>query len=149
MIFGFQFMFSGPVGRERTDQPLSNFDIIGIPTENWSSHLFACYENILPSCIVSFCCPCIAWGQIVIRAQIPLFLGMKNTIRRFRSQSGYGIMVDVFFWTFIIAAAMFLIVGLVKSLSGSLVYFLCVIGIIFSLIFIYIVSITRTSFREK
>lgn len=143
------FLFGGPTGQERLDQPLSNFDIIGIPTGTWSTHLFACWENIVPSCVVSFCCPCIMWAQIAIRAQIPLFIGIKNSCAWGRSRTGYGIFVDVFFWTLAISLMCIIVAATVSAVSYSLRYLLYVIGIALLCGFAFVIGHTRTAFRDK
>jgi Cys-rich protein (TIGR01571 family) len=149
-MFFRQFMMTGgPIGNEPLDQPLSNFDVIGVPTGEWSSHIFACYENILPSCIVSFMCPCVMWGQIVIRAQIPLLISIKNSLPCFRGKSGYGFFVDFFFWTLILLLFFFLVAGLVTGMPSQVNYLFYVLGVILAILFIYPVSHTRTAFREK
>jgi hypothetical protein len=142
-------LFGGRVGGEQLDQPLSNFDVIGIPTRAWSSHLFACYENCLPSCCVAFTCPCIMWGQVVTRAQIPLLIGIKNSIPGIRGKTGYGFFVDIFFWSvvlIVVFAVVASVVGGIPSIIRILMYILA-IGLLIG--FVYLVSHTRTAFREK
>jgi len=57
-------------GQENLDRPASNFDVAGIPTGQWSSGLFECYKNIVPSCLLSFLCPCVMLAQVIVRAQV-------------------------------------------------------------------------------
>ncbi len=51
-------------GRENLDRPVNNYDVAGIPRGQWSSGLFSCLSNILPSCLFSFCCTPILWSQV-------------------------------------------------------------------------------------
>ena len=72
-------------GLQELDTPLNNFDVagnytiefdlfvlnlvnfvLGIPSGGeFSSGLFGCFENIVPSCILSFFCPCIMFAQVI------------------------------------------------------------------------------------
>src|SRR3546814_2375119 len=70
----------------------------GIPTGEWSSSLFACYQNILPSCVVSFFCPCVMFGQLVVRAQIPLYISLKNQFSGPDRTSGYCFFLWLYFF---------------------------------------------------
>ena len=67
---GFHFFrtFRGGHGDEvmNLDRPVSNFDVAGVPTGAWSSSLFGCLGNLRPSCIMSFCLPCVLWSQVII-----------------------------------------------------------------------------------
>lgn len=146
----FRFMlWSGGVGEERLDQPLSNYDVIGIPTHQWSSCFFACYENIIPSCMVAFCCPCILWGQVIVRSQIPLLIGIKNSFLCLRNQTGYGFFVDVFFWSIILMLILFLIPSVVGGMPSIIRYFMYIVGIGLLIGFLYLNGHLRTAFREK
>lgn len=148
MLFGrFGFLSSNP-GEETLDTPINNFDVIGIPTNSWSSHLFACYENVIPSCFLSFFCPCVLWAQIVVRAQIPLLIGIKNSLPIVRRTSGYGGFVEYYFWSFAIASTM-LILLILANLSGSPFYIVLIILIAVLIFFLYALGHTRTAFREK
>jgi len=144
----FRFMLNDS-GREQNnvDQPLSNYDVIGIPTTQWSSHLFACYENILPSCVVSFFCPCIMWAQIVVRAQIPLFVSLKNSLN-FRRQTGYGCFVDYFFWSLAISIILLVVLACVHMPSVGVTLLAIVLIVVFGCL-IFSIGHTRTAFREK
>jgi hypothetical protein len=143
-----QMLLPGRVGEEQLDQPLSNFDVIGIPTGSWSSGFFACHENCLPSCIVSFFCPCIMWSQIVVRSQIPLLIGIKNSLACLRPYSGYHYFVDFFFWSLVIGIVCIFIISIV-SLPRIVQMILGILAAILLLALMYIVSHTRTAFREK
>jgi hypothetical protein len=143
------FLWNGRTGAERLDQPLSNFDVIGISTRSWSSHFCACYENILPSCIVSFCCPCVMWGQIVIRAQIPMLIGIKNSLPWCRNYTGYGMFVDLFFWSLVIGVVFAAIAFVVSGIPSAIRILLWLIAAALLIGFIFIVGHTRTAFREK
>lgn len=142
-------LFGGNTGQENLDRPLSNFDVIGIPTDRWSSHFCACHENMVPSCVVSFFCPCIMWGQIVVRAQIPMLIGIKNSFACLRGQSGYGLFVEYYFWSLAISIALILVLSLVTFQSRSLYYFLIVLVIGFLGSFLVLVGHSLTAFREK
>lgn len=142
-------LFSGRTGRERLDQPLSNFDVIGVPTGAWDSSLFQFYRNLIPSCLVSFLCPCVMWGQIVVRAQIPLLIGIKNSFPWFRRTTGYGAFVDFFFWSLVLAIVFLTIASLISNIPKFLKYILYIAAILLVLMFIYLVGHTRTAFREK
>lgn len=64
-MFAIHFLYGpGAHGDEYLDRPPSNFDVGGIPQGKWSSGLFACHQNIMPSCFMSFFCPCIMFGQV-------------------------------------------------------------------------------------
>jgi len=144
-------MMMGTGGREvdNLDQPLNNFDVIGIPTQRWSSHCFACYENILPSCVVSFFCPCIMWGQIIVRAQIPLFVSIKNSLHPIlQRQTGYGCFVDYFFWSVAISLILLLILIFV-TMPTVVIYILAILLIVVLGCLIFAIGHTRTAFREK
>lgn len=86
-------MFAAPGvasgGVQVLDQPLNNFDTAGIPTGAWSSPLFGCFSNIIPSCVLSFCCPCVLWAQVVTRSQVPLMISLKNSLPFIQKKSGY------------------------------------------------------------
>lgn len=148
-MFFRQMLFSGRTGRERLDQPLSNFDVIGVPTGAWDSSLFQFYRNLIPSCLISFLCPCVMWGQIVVRAQIPLLIGIKNSFPWFRRTTGYGAFVDFFFWSLVLAIVFLTIASLVSNIPKFLKYILYIAAILLILMFIYLVGHTRTAFREK
>lgn len=59
-------LFGGGRGNEalNLDRPISNFDVAGVPTGAWSSSLFGCLSNLRPSCVLSFCLPCVMWSQV-------------------------------------------------------------------------------------
>ncbi len=149
-IFRFQFLIpGGRQGEENLDRPLSNFDVIGIPTGQWSSSFCDCLQNIVPSCLLSSCCPCIMWAQIVIRAQIPLLISLKNSIHSCRRLSGYGLFVDYFIWSILFSVVLVVVVALVKPIPRVVLYLLIImiIGLLGALI--YLLGHTRTAFREK
>ena len=54
MSMRLHMLISGRVGDELLDRPANNFDVAGVPRGAWSSHLLACYENCVPSCLMSF-----------------------------------------------------------------------------------------------
>lgn len=152
MPLGFRMNFLIPGGRqgeENLDRPLSNYDVIGIPTRNWSSSFFDCFQNMIPSCLLSFCCPCVMWSQIVVRAQIPLLISLKNSIHSCRGNSGFGVFIDYFVWSLIIALVL-LFVLIFVPIKPRIVYYLVIIvliGIAGGLV--YLLGHTRTAFREK
>jgi len=139
----------GPSGEETLDQPLSNYDVIGIPTERWSSPLYGCFSNIIPSCVVSFFCPCIMWGQIVVRAQIPLLIGLKNSLEFMRRNSGYGLFVEYFFWSIVISLALIITIVAISGLDSLLVTFIVIMLVFILGPLLYLLGHTRTAFREK
>lgn len=142
-------LVAGPVGSENVDRPLSNFDVIGIPTGRWSSHFCACYENLFPSCFLSFFCPCIMWGQVVVRSQIPMLIGLKNAIACFRGRSGYGLFVDYYFWSFLISISLIIVLTMVHIQSQSLKYFIGIIIIIVLGSVLILTGLSLSAFREK
>lgn len=151
MFFGrLRFLFgSGPMP-ENLDRPLSNFDVLGIPTGFWTTGVFGCFENIMPSCLLSFLCPCIMWGQIVVRAQIPLLISIKNSFPTLQNNSGYGFFVEYFFWSLMISAGLLIIIillhGQMPSIATTLLAILlvAVAGTLLGM-----VVHTRIAFREK
>jgi hypothetical protein len=90
------------------------------------------------------------WGQVVTRAQLPFFIGMKNSFTCFRHQSGYGFFVDVFFWLLLISMgllAVLIAVGSQLTFTG-----LVLVSIIFSVLFgtfLYHLGYSRSVFKEK
>ncbi len=147
--FFFRIQGGGRAAEENLDRPLSNFDVIGIPTEEWSSSLFSCHQNLVPSCVMSFFCPCIMWAQIVIRAQIPLLISIKNAIPSCQLQSGYGLFIDYFFWSVVIMAGLIAILALVSFPAMILFYLVVLALIVIGGGFIYLQGHTRTAFKEK
>ncbi|KAJ1442650.1 hypothetical protein B484DRAFT_58966 [Ochromonadaceae sp. CCMP2298] len=137
----------GGGGEETLDRPLSNFDVIGIPTGAWSSSLFGCLEHV-PSCVVGFSCPCVLWAQVVVRAQLPLLIGLKNSLECMRMNSGYGAFVDYFFFSIVLTGVLLVVLLLVTLPSIVVVLFaLMLVVLLGSLLFL--VSHSRTAFREK
>ena len=69
MFFGFfHFLTPGTPsgGVHNLDTLLNNYDVAGIPTNGeFSSSLFSCFQNIIPSCVFSFFCPCIMFSQVL------------------------------------------------------------------------------------
>lgn len=142
------FLRGGPEGQEALDQPITNFDVIGIPTGRWSSSLLACFDNLAPSCIMSCFFPCIQWGQVVVRAQIPLLIGLKNSLPCWRGNSGYGLFVEYFFWSAMLTAGLILLAILVhlqKVWLAVVVIALLVAGGAL----LVLLGHTRTAFKEK
>lgn len=136
----------------RLDQPLSNYDVAGIPTGAWSSNLCDCFSN-LNSCILSFFCPCIMFSQVVIRSQPPLLIAYKNSFQCFRNKTGYRIFIDVFFWLFFLGVFLIIImINFSKKIYILNIYLYGVIIIILGFswcLFFYFNFILRTSFKEK
>ncbi len=141
-------LYPGPRPDEDLDRPISNFDVIGIPTGIWSSSLCACFNNLVPSCVLSFCCPCVMWAQIVVRAQIPLLISLKNGFSCLQRVTGYGFFIDFFMWSLIISAGL-IILMLSIALPEQLVYLLAAIVIIALALLLFAVGHTRTAFKEK
>eukprot|EP00981_Chlorochromonas_danica_P007797 scaffold1884_cov343-Ochromonas_danica.AAC.14 len=115
------------------DQPANNFDVVGIPVGQWSSHFCACWTNCIPSCLLAFFCPCVLWAQVAVRAQIPLLIGLKNTFACSRRFSAGLILVGIF----------------VKALPVVVSWILIVIGIGLAGGVVFFVGQTRTAVKEK
>ena len=133
------------------DFSVSNIDVVGIPTGKWSTSLFSDYftcRNLIPSCILSTCCPCVMFGQITVRAQIPLFIQLKNSV--IKKTSGYGAFVDYFnISMIIIVSVILLLVLLSSSMDPYLAVFLGILVIACGGVFLFILGHQRTAFREK
>lgn len=142
-MFFRHFLNAGPTGDEQLDRPITNFDIIGIPTGSWSSSFFSCYQNIFPSCCFSFFFPYILWSQIVVRSQIPFFISLKNYTVIYRKYSGYNFFINFFLLLIIICAA-FLFLSI--YFQNKIFYFFCCC---FFAAFAFVVGHTRTAFKEK
>lgn len=138
------------------DRPQNNFDIAGVPTGHWESGLFSCLSNVIPSCVLSFFCPCVMWAQIVVRSQIPCLISFKNSFRCLQNRSGYSFFMELYF-----LAAVLLIVFIIlysNEISYSIdhgrivilpqgLYALIIISLVFFIC--YVVGHTRTAFKEK
>lgn len=152
MFFGrrFRFLMGPSHAEELLDRPLSNFDVLGIPTGEWSSGFFECFNNVVPSCVLSFFCPCVMWSQIVVRAQIPLLISLKNTLQYLRTQSGFGAFIEYFFWSIVVCFGLLLAICLAYNQMPSIVTTLLVILLV--AVFGTLVGLlahTRIAFREK
>lgn len=139
------------MGEETLDRPANNFDVAGIPISQWHSGLFCCHKNIIPSCFLSFFCPCKLWAQIVVRAQIPLLISLKNSLgARFRLNSGYRVFMDFFWIPLALIIGIILILALLKNKIPrdvtALLYIL--LGSVM-VIFVYINGHVRVAVREK
>jgi hypothetical protein len=146
----FSFLFpSGQQGQENLDRPLSNFDVIGVPVDQWSSSIWACHQNVLPSCLVAFLCPCVLWAQVVVRAQIPLLIALKNALPWLRAQSGFGLFVDYFFWSLVVMAGLTALLVCVRFPAQSLFYLVLLVLLAVGGSFIYFLGHVRTAFKEK
>jgi len=158
-MFFWRGMFPGPGvasgGQQNLDSPLNNFDIAGIPTDGeFSSPLLGCFENVLPSCFLSFFCPCIMFGQVVTRAQIPLCIDVKNSFSPLRKQSGYGFFIDIFFWTGAIGVILLLVLitqaeSIKNTTSNAFFVVLWGFDIIILWLFLYYNAHLRMAVREK
>jgi hypothetical protein len=147
----FRFLFgAGGQMADNLDRPLSNYDVLGIPTGTWSTGLCGCFENIIPSCVMSFCCPCFMWAQIVVRAQIPLLVSIKNAFDFLRRNTGYGAFVEYFFWSLVISIALLIIIIALHGEMPSIVTTLLaiVLVVVAGTLFGMLVH-TRIAFREK
>jgi hypothetical protein len=138
----------GHQGQETLDRPLSNFDVIGIPTDRWSSHFCACYENIVPSCLMALFCPCILWAQVIVRAQIPQFIGIKNSLG-FTKVSGFRLFIDFYMWSLILCLLFLSLVIFIPNQSTSLRYGLILLLVIAVALRIFLIGHSVTAFREK
>jgi hypothetical protein len=147
----FRFLF-GARGQmaDNLDRPLSNYDVLGIPTGTWSTGLCGCFENIIPSCVLSFCCPCFMWAQIVVRAQIPLLVSIKNAFDFLRRNTGYGAFVEYFFWSLALSIALLIIIIVLNGEMPSIVTTLLaiVLVVVAGTLFGMLVH-TRIAFRQK
>eukprot|EP01036_Dinobryon_divergens_P025319 gene25319-33850_t len=143
------FGSSSNMDAEVLDSPLTNFDIINVPTKRWSSSLFSCHKNLVPSCVLAFFCPCILFAQVVVRAQIPLLIALKNSIIFFRRQSGYGVFVDYFMFSLLISIALICVLSLVHFRNMAGVYLLSIIVIVLLGSLIYLLGHVRMAFKEK
>lgn len=152
MFLGRQWLGGGGGGgQEILDTPLSNFDIIGVPTQAWSSGFFSgffCCENVVPSCLLSIFCPCLVFSQVIVRAQIPLFIGIKNSIDIFRGKSGFGAFIDYFNVSVILSVTLLLLITLVELSSLWKTFFSLLLIIVF-LQFASASGHLRTAFKEK
>lgn len=132
------------------DRPVSNFDVAGVPTGAWSSSILGCFNNIFPSCLFSFCCPCIMWSQVVVRAQIPLLISMKNSFACARNNSGYRCFIDVFSWTLLVGAtAILLLIILYNQLPYQVLLLMGIVAFAFLVPLYVIIGHVRTAFKEK
>ena len=148
----FRSFFLGQYGREQLtlDRPTSNFDVAGIPTESWSSSLMGCLSNLRPSCLLSFFCPCIMWSQVVVRAQIPLLISVKNSLSCLRENSGYRCFVDTYSWTLLIGVSALIVLILFRNrLTLSLLTFLGIVAFVLLGFLYYINGHVRTAFKMK
>lgn len=143
------FLRGGREGEATLDQPINNFDTIGIPQGAWSSGFCACYENIIPSCLLSFCCPCFQWAQVTVRSQIPLLISIKNSLPWIKRSSGYGFFVEYFFWSFVLCLALILILALVDIRPRIVWALVMIVLLVISIPLLYLVGHTRTAFKEK
>lgn len=134
--------------QENLDRPFSNFDIAGVPTKQWSSGFFEFYQNLVPSCLLSCFCPCLLFAQVVIRAQIPFFIALKNSFSCIRGVSGCGFFFDIFLWLIVLIAGSIFLVFSVK-LPAIVKYFFALLGLICIMMFLFINGHLRTAFRMK
>jgi hypothetical protein len=96
--------------------------------------------------ILSFFCPCMMWGQVVVRSQIPLLIGMKNTLGSQVGSSGYNCFMNSWMIMVVIPAGLFL--GGIFT-EGGLQVFLFAAFSVFFIIFLYINGHVRTAFKMK
>eukprot|EP01038_Epipyxis_sp_PR26KG_P005380 gene5380-7459_t len=148
------FLRGGPYNPEdeTLDRPISNFDVLGIPTGQWSTPLFHVPQT--SSEISSFCmaitCPCVLFAQIVTRAQIPLMIAVKNSCAIFRGRSGYPLYAYSFLLLIGLSAIFIaLLVILSSKLSFSLSLFIAILCFVSFSLFIFINGHLRTAFKEK
>jgi len=136
----------GRPGVTTLDRPVSNFDVAGIPREKWSSGLFSCFGNIFPSCICSFCCAPVIFGQLSVRAQIPLFIDVKNSLVGYGVSSGYCFFVQVLLWSVLITGG--LIYGII-TMEGTLKMLFGLIAVGLGGLIIFLLSHLRTAVKQK
>jgi hypothetical protein len=150
MFFRRMFMLRGQPAAELLDRPISNYDVLGVPTGTWSSGFCDCFSNVVPSCVLSFFCPCIMWSQIVVRAQIPMLISLKNTLQMLRNNSGYGAFVEYFLWSTVLSIALIVILCTLYYTMPSIVRGLVfIILIVIAGTLISLLAHTRTAFRDK
>eukprot|EP01032_Pedospumella_encystans_P008201 gene8201-9761_t len=88
--------------------------------------------------------------DIVVRAQIPLLIGLKNTLECMRTHSGYGAFIDYFMGSVIISVGLIIILVVLASILPSAITILFSIIVIVILgTLIYLLQHTRRAFREK
>lgn len=99
---------------------------------------------------MSFCFPCVMWSQIAVRAQIPFLIDLKNTLHTFRTQSGYGVFIDYFMASVIIAVGLIIIIAVLSDVMPRAVtiLFALIAGTLLGTL-IYLLAHTRTAFKEK
>ena len=114
------------------------------------------------------------YTQVVVRAQIPLLIALKNSVIFFRRQSGYGlcilyiisvlicfpyvlfidtrfagVFVDYFMFSLLISIALICVLSLVHFRNMAGVYLLSIIVIILLGSLIYLLGHMRVAFKEK
>lgn len=90
------------------------------------------------------------WAQIVVRSQIPLLIGLKNTLECMRTHSGYGAFIDYFMGSVIISVGLIIILVVLASILPSAITILFSIIVIVILgTLLYLLQHTRRAFREK
>ncbi len=88
------------------------------------------------------------WGQIVVRAQIPLLVSIKNGFPCLQRVTGYGFFVDYFFWSAAVSVALIVVMVFV-TLPEKLIYLLAIIVLVLLGSLLFAVGHTRTAFKEK
>ena len=89
------------------------------------------------------------WAQIVVRAQIPLLIALKNSIRRLRRVSGFGFFVTLSSWIALAAAALLVTLSLARSINFSARSLLSFFVILLLGGLLYLFSHTRVAFKAK
>ena len=141
-------MASGPDGEELLDEDSSNADLAGVTQNRWSSHLCRCQEH-MPSILLATCCPCVLYGQVVTRAQIPQCIGTKNSLSNScRQRSGCKAFIDIWFWTLVLGS-LCLGLGLSAVELGFTRSWFQAAGVLLLLFWIYINGHVRMAFKEK
>jgi Cys-rich protein (TIGR01571 family) len=142
-------------GNLNLDTPINNFDIAGIPTNgDFSSPLWGCFENVVPSCVLSFFCPCIMFGQVVVRAQIPLCIDIKNSFTCLSRRSGYSFFIDIYLYTGLVSLALLLVLvsqaeQIKNATSNAFYVVLWGFDVILIWLFLYYNAHIRMAVREK
>lgn len=90
------------------------------------------------------------WAQIVVRAQIPLLIGLKNTFKCMQTHTGYGAFIDYFMISAtVVIVFIILLVALASTLSNSVRAFFFIVAVSVGATLIYLLQNTRRAFREK
>ncbi len=101
-----------------------------IPGGLWPTHLFACFDNVLPSCLMSCCCWCFPLARVRASQNIQSTIG-----------SNYSTNLAIFIFIYLVLS---FASGMRKTLPW-LQYVQIVVGVFF----VYVVVSTRMEYRQK